>query len=101
MDLVDDRLVQLAPWRPIASPVERVVYDDRLRNVGRAIAVVAHHIVAADRVRKHGIVPLDVPVDRLRVWIDEQLRGIAPLPVRGIPRSVHTVPVALPGLDAR
>ena len=48
----------------------------------------------------HRRVPLDLAGDGASVRVEQQLRGIAPLPGRRIPRSVDPKAVALAGLDA-
>ena len=84
--LVDDRLVQLPAQRAVAFPVERVVDDDGFRHERRAVGVVALQVVAAERVGEDRRVPPDVAGDRARVGIDQQLGGVAAMPLRRIPR---------------
>ena len=98
---VDHRLVQLAPRRTIAAPVKRIVDDDRLRHERRAVAIVALQVVAAERIGKDSVVPLDAAGDRLCVRIHQQLCRIAALPLRRIPRAMHAISVLLPGANSR
>jgi hypothetical protein len=99
--LVDDRLVQRPARRPIPAPVERVIDDDRLRNIRPAVAIVALQVVAAERTREHGVIPFDVAGDRFRVRVHEQLRRVAALAVRWIPGAVDAIAVLLPRAHAR
>ena len=101
VNFVDHRLVQLSSGRAVAAPVEAVVNDDRLRNIRRAVAVVALKIIAPQRIRKDRVIPFDVAADRPGVGIDQQLRRIAALPLRWIPWAVHAETVALAGTDPR
>jgi hypothetical protein len=98
--LVDDRLVQRPPQRLLVAPVEPWINDHRSRDVRRAVLFVDRLAVGADGVRQHRLTPVDVAVDRAGVRIEEQLRGVAALPVAGRPRPVHAVSVTLTGTDA-
>src|SRR6185369_612034 len=96
VDFVDNTLVELASRRLVLAPVEAVIDDHRFRNIRSAVAVVALQVIAAQGIRKNGVVPLDVAANRLRIWIDQQLRRIAALPLCRIPRPMHAKTVALP-----
>ena len=48
-------------------------------------------------IREDRLVPVPRAVDRLGVRIEQQLGGIAPLPLLRLPRAVHAEAVALPG----
>src|SRR6185437_12159565 len=53
----------------------------------------------AEAVGEQGLAPLDVPVDRLRVRVEQQLRRVAAQPGRRLVRAVHPVAVPLAGAD--
>src|SRR5678816_4174847 len=101
MNFVDDGLVEFPSGRVVLAPVEALVDDHGFRHVPRAVAVVALQVVAAQRIRKHRVIPLDVAADRLRIRIDQQLCRMTALPLCRIPWPVHAKTVALPGTDTR
>ena len=98
--LVDHRLVVRDARRAVAAPVEERVHHDRLRDVRRRVGVVAR-LRRAERVAEHRLVPLDGPVHRLGVRVDEQLRRVAPQAGGRFVRAVDAVAVPLAGLHAR
>jgi hypothetical protein len=108
VELVDDRLLPRRP-RPddlIVLPLERRVDHDRLRHrrrrVGRVDGEVSVLRAGAGHVRERARrTPVDGAVDRLRVRVDQQLRGIEAVPRQRLVRAVHAIAVALPRPDAR
>src|SRR5690349_22167235 len=101
VNFVDDRFVELPARRSVVAPVEAVINDHGLRDIGCAIALVALQVVATKRIRKHRVVPRDVAADRLRVRIDQQLCRIAPQPLYRVPSPVDAETVALTWSDTR
>jgi hypothetical protein len=90
--------------RGVAAPVVGRVDDHRARHRRCRVAEVA----PAGRVRpliegvaEDALVPGDVPVDRLRVGIEEELGRIAAQPARRVVRPVDAEAVAIAGLHAR
>ena len=61
--------------------------------VGRALRV-------AEPVGKHRLVPLHLPLDRLGVGVEEQLRRVAPMAVRRLERPVDPESVSSARSDA-
>jgi hypothetical protein len=51
----------------------------------------------ADLVGEHGVAPLDRPRDRLRVRVDEELRGVEAVALVRVVRPMHAVAVVLAG----
>jgi hypothetical protein len=95
--LVDDRPVPRNVERLVEPPRERRVDDDGFRETGGVVVGRRLEILLgpADLVGEERIAPLDRPGDRLRVRIDEELRGVEALPLgRGV-RSVDAVAVVL------
>ena len=95
--LVDDGVVVLVGRRVVVAPVEvggdhHGVHGVRGRVLGVALGRVLE-IVAVQR----GVVG-GHPGDRLGVRVQQQLAGIAALPIGGIEGAVHAVAVPLPGL---
>ncbi len=84
----------------VVAPVEERVDHHRLRHARRGVVVVAA-VGVAEVVAEQRLVPLEVAVDRLRVRVDQQLVGIAPLSCGRIVGPVHPVAVALTRLDGR
>ena len=95
--LVDHALVVLVLRRTVVAPVEVRVDDDRRHRVGGRVLVVAL-VGRAELVGEQRRVAVDLPVDRLRVRVEEQLVRVAPVPVGGVVRAVHAVAVPLAGL---
>ena len=97
--LVDHRIgVGVVGW-PVDAPVEERVRDDAFGHVsGRVVVVVTVRITEV--VAEQGLVPIDAPVDRLGVGVEQQLGRVAAQAVVGVVRAVDAVPVALSRLDA-
>src|SRR5581483_2076904 len=55
----------------------------------------------AGHVAEHRVAPADRPGDRLRVRVEEELRGIEAMPVRRRVRAVDAIAVELPRTDVR
>ena len=73
MRLVDH---QVAPWRAqqaVALPAEHLVDDHGLRDERRAVVVVPDVGPFSEGISEHGLVPVDVALDRAGVGIEEQL----------------------------
>jgi hypothetical protein len=60
---------------------------------------VVEGVLVAPGVGEAGLVPVDVAVDRLGVGVQQQLAGVAAVPVLRVVRAVDAVPVALAGAD--
>ena len=99
MRLVDDGLVVGGLRRPVVAPVEERVDHHVLRHPRRAVRGVALPRVG-ELVVEQGVVPADVPFDRLAVRIEQQLGPVTAKPARRIVRSVHAVAVTLAWRDA-
>ncbi len=97
--LVDDRLVVGDLQRPVTLPVEERVDHHAVGHVRGRVVVVAR-VRVAEVVAEQRLVPVDVTGGGLGVRVEQQLVGVAPDAVRGVPRAVHAIAVALTGLDA-
>ena len=95
--LVDDRLVVGDVQASVALPVEERVDHHAVRHVLRGVLVVAG-LRIAEGVAEQRLVPVDLAAGRLGVGVEQQLVGVAALTLLGVPRPVHAVAVALPGL---
>ena len=95
--LVDDRLVVGDLQRPVALPVEERVDHDAVGHVRGRVVVVAR-VRVAEVVAEQRLVPVDLAGGCLGVRVEQQLVGVAPDALRGVPRAVHPVAVALTGL---
>ncbi len=98
--LVDHRVVVLGTRRPVVGPVEVGVDHHRRHGVRRRVQVVAA-VRSAEVVAVHLLAPADRAADRLRVRVEQQLRGVAAQAASGVVRAVHPEPVALSGHHAR
>ncbi len=96
--LVDDRLVVGDVQEPVALPVEERVDHDAEGHVLRRVVVVAG-VGVAEVVAEQRLAPLDLAARRLGVRVEQQLVGVAPQALLGVPRAVHAVAVPLAGLD--
>ncbi len=77
----------------VVAPGEAVVDHHRPRHVRGGVALVGHQVVAADAVAEDHVVPVDHPLDRPRIRVEQQLGGIA---TQAAPRLVGAVdPVAV------
>ena len=107
VQLVDDRLVpgSARACPVVVLPVEGRVDDDRTRDRRRGIGLVDRQVgvlTATRDVRERvGGPPVDRPIDRLRVRVDQELRRVeAPAGLR-IVGAVDAVAVTLAGADPR
>jgi hypothetical protein len=102
--LVDDRVVPRDLRRPVVLPVEGRIDDDALGD-GLGVVLVVELEVGVFRGARYvrqdvGAIPLDRPLDRLRVRVDEELARIEAMPGGGVVRTVDAVPVSPTRLDA-
>ena len=97
VQLVHDRVVPGTAQVRVAAPVEVRVGDDRLGDAVLRIEVAARDIVASERVRVRGPAPIDGAGHRLRVRVDQQLRGITAQTPARVVWPVDPEPVALTG----
>ena len=99
--LVDDGLVRQVRRALLAAPVERGIDHRGERRERRTIALVERQVAlgVAELVGEQLVRPLQRPPDRLRIGIEQELRGIEAQPGVRIVRSVHTIAVELSGLD--
>ncbi len=97
---VDDRLVPRRPRRAVVAPVEIRIGHHAAGHEGRAVRSADDQVALAQLVRVHRLVPAGLAFDRLGVGVEQQLRGIAALPLLGSPGSVHAVGIALAWPDA-
>ena len=103
--LVDRDLVPRMLGRPVVLPVEPGIDDDALGD-GAHIVLPVHvqvRVVCTARDIGEDIpgVPVDRPLDRLRVGIDQQLVRVEAVAGDRVVRAVDTVPVPLAGADTR
>src|SRR5699024_7175201 len=95
--LVDHRLVVLVVRWTVVAPVEERVDDHRVHRVRRGVQGAAPgrlgQVVGVQR-----LVPVDAPVDRLGVGVQQQLGRVAPVALGGVVGAVDPVAVPLPGL---
>ncbi len=97
--LVEHGLVVTAPGQPVVAPVEVGIDHDRGHGVRRRVQVVAL-VGRVEVVAVHLLAPGDRSADRLRVRVEQQLRGVAPLAALGRVGAVRAEAVPLPGHDA-
>jgi hypothetical protein len=76
VDLVDDRLVPRRAGRPVVGPVEEGADDHRALGVGSAVRIVRRAVGVAEVVAEHGLVPVDLALDRLAVRVSRSLAGL-------------------------
>ena len=102
--LVDDRLVVGRARVAVVLPVEERVDHDRLHHVRGAVELVAL-VRVLEVVAEQRLVPVGRALDRLGVGVEQQLGGVAPLPLRRVVGPVHAEAVALararPGAGSR
>ncbi len=98
MRLVEDGLVVLVPRRSVVAPVEVGVGDHREHRVAQRVLVV-ERVRVVEAVGEQRLVAVDLPVDRLRVRVEQQLGRVAAVAVRRVVRAVHPIAVALTRLD--
>jgi len=94
--LVDDGVAPGRPGGAVVAPVERVIDDDAARHERRRIRRVHDEVVAADVAVDRRIEP-ELPVDRLRVGIEEQLVVVPPLAPARVPLARNAEAVARSG----
>ena len=91
--LVDDAVGVAVLRRAVHSPVEIGIDHHRLRHgtgrVGVVAAVRLPEVVAEQR-----LFPMEMPVNGLRIRVEQQLVGIAARARRGLVRPVHPIAVA-------
>ena len=97
VDLVDDRLVPGRPRRPVVRPVEVRARHHALGHVGARVEVVDRAVRVVEAVGEHRLVPVHLALDRGRVWVQQQLGGMAAQARGGLVGPVHAEPVALAG----
>ncbi len=97
--LVDDRLVVLVARRAVVAPVEVGVDDDREHRLAEVVVGVAL-LRVLEVVGEQRLVVGDLALDRLRVGVEQQLAGVAAVPVVGVVGAVHPEAVSLSGLQA-
>ena len=76
--LVDDRLVPGNSWGTVVLPVEIVRHHHTLGNAGRVVGVVKGEVAIAmpQRVAESAALPVDLPMERPGVRVDEELVGV-------------------------
>ena len=95
--LVDDTVVVLVPGRTVVAPVEEGVHHHREHRVVERVVVV-ECVRVVETVGEERLVAVDLPVDRLRVRVEQQFRGIAAVAELGVVGAVHPEAVPLTGL---
>src|SRR6266481_5974575 len=90
---------RLMPWDAqlrIVAPVKVRIDYHALRDERRAVAIIAAQVFVrmTNRIAKQCIVPAEEPVDRLGVWINQQLGRIETLPAIRIVRPVHPIAIS-------
>ena len=102
--LVDDRLVVGRARVAVVLPVEERADHDRLHHVRGAVELVAL-LRVLEVVAEQRLVPVGRTLDRLGVGVEQQLGGVAPLPLRRVVGAVDPEAVALarprPGAGSR
>ncbi len=103
--LVDDGVLPGRARRAVALPVEPAVDDDALRDRRGRIGLVDAKVGVRARVgdvRQRVRAPVvDRALDRLRVRVDQELRGVEPLPLLGAVRAVDAERVPRSRPDVR
>lgn len=115
--LVDDAVVVVPVRRAVVAPVEERVDDDRHHRVPGRVVVVERGsgrgcvvllalgelvrlrdlVRVGEAVGEQRLVAVDLPLDRLRVRVEQKLRRVAAVAVRGVVGTVHAVAVARTG----
>ncbi len=98
--LVDDRAVVVRPRRPVVAPVEVRIDHHRSHHVRRGIHVIAL-LRTPEAIAVDGLAPVHRAAHGLRVRVEQQLGGVAPLPPLRLVRAVRPEAVPLPRHDAR
>ena len=94
VQLVDDRVPPAGEQVVVALPVELVVDDDRAGHRGRGVDVAARGgVVRVEGQRRRA--GDDIARDRAGVGVEQQLGGVEPAAVRGVPRAVGPEAVEL------
>ncbi len=98
---VDEGLVRQVSRALLAAPIEGGIDDRGERRERRAISLVERQVAVgvAQLVAEQLVRPLQGPADRLRIGIEQQLRGVEAQPGMRVVRSVHAIAVELAGLD--
>src|SRR6266571_875540 len=95
VDLVDDRIREVAPQRSVGSPVEGRVRDQAERHVPGGVER-AGRVVVVPGVVEHRGAERHLAAHRPRVRVEQQLGRVAAQPPGRVVRPVHAEPVGLP-----
>ena len=98
VDLVDDRVREVALLRGVGTPVEGIIGDQAERHVSGGIER-AGRVGVVPGVVEHRGPERDLTADRPRVRVEQQLGRVAAQPAGRVVRPVHAEPVGLPGTD--
>ena len=101
VQLVDDGLVPTPARRAVVRPIEPGVHDDRAGHERRAVHAVWRPVGIVEVVAVQRLVPLRMPLDGARIWVEEELVPVAALPFGDVVRPVDAEAVTLPRADAR
>ena len=85
----------------VAGPIEMGLMHHSARHERGAVDIAALIRTFVEFVGKSGLVPPHRPVNRLGVWIEQQLGRIAALAVFRVPGPVHPIGVKLTGFHGR
>ena len=97
---INDRDVPRNAERPVASPGEVCVHDDRPWSIRSRIRIVPRRPRRVVCVRQQRFVPFAHPVDAPCVRIEQQFGGIAAQAVMWFPWTVDAESVTLPGAES-
>ena len=98
VQLIDDRVPVGRAGRPVGTPRERRVGNQRPRHRRRGIQVAAP-IGVTRRIAEHAVPPHQLTRCRLGIRVKQQLRRVAPQPPRRVIRPGHPVAIPLAAAD--
>ena len=105
VSLVNDRLVIRDARGVVGTPVEERVDHDAGHGVAERIdhrrSAAGGGILGVQVVGIQRLTEVEIAVEGLAVRVQQKLAGVAPVAVGRVPRSVHPIPIALPGRDGR
>ncbi len=101
--LVDDGLIPRRLQQPVALPVKSRVDHQALGHRVGVVVVVGLEVrrlgVVGDVRQRAALLPLHLPVDRLRVRVDQELVRVEAVPALRVVGPMDAVAVALAGTD--
>src|SRR6185436_6616651 len=95
MQLIDHGVVERRARSTIIAPRERGIDHTRLRHACRTVMLVERQILfrMTDAIAELRVTPPDLPLDMLRVRLDQQLVRVEAMPTLGLIWAMHTIAV--------